>query len=171
MIAWSTVFFSSTDEIIMENVLQSMQTFSSLCGQLEINTARDAFITAICKASLPPHYALSMLNIATPSLNRSTIKILIPFQNSNWVLLKVTVTTRSRTCSTTWIRTVKMISGSKWWQSAPRCPRSLGQLEPSRGLWCSPPKICSAWERFWASRTATALFSAPRGTWFSPLFR
>jgi len=83
MIAWSTVFFSSTDEIIMENVLQSMQTFSSLCGQLEINTARDAFITAICKASLPPHYALSMLNIATPSLNRSTIKILIPFQNSN----------------------------------------------------------------------------------------
>ncbi|CAB3383543.1 Hypothetical predicted protein [Cloeon dipterum] len=69
--ALSPLLEASTDEIIMENVLQSMQTFSSLCGQLEINTARDAFITAICKASLPPHYALSMLNIVTPSLNRS----------------------------------------------------------------------------------------------------
>jgi len=70
---FKTTLFFSTDEIIMENVLQSMQIFGSLCGQLEINTARDAFITAICKASLPPHYALSMLNIVTPSLNRSNL--------------------------------------------------------------------------------------------------
>lgn len=57
-------FFSgipSTDESATENVLKAIQTFASLCGQLELQTPRDAFITAICKASLPPHYALTVL--------------------------------------------------------------------------------------------------------------
>lgn len=30
---------------------------------LDIQTPRDAFITAICRSSLPPHYALSVLNM------------------------------------------------------------------------------------------------------------
>jgi hypothetical protein len=51
--------------------------YASLCGHLEINTARDAFITAICKASLPPHYALTMLNIAAPGGPRSMYCIII----------------------------------------------------------------------------------------------
>ena len=32
-----------------------------MCGLLDLHTPRDAFITAICKASLPPHYALTVL--------------------------------------------------------------------------------------------------------------
>lgn len=28
---------------------------------MELQTPRDAFITALCKASLPPHYALTVL--------------------------------------------------------------------------------------------------------------
>lgn len=51
----------STDESATENVLKSIQTFASLCGQLDLQAPRDAFITAICKASLPPHYALTVL--------------------------------------------------------------------------------------------------------------
>lgn len=35
---------------------------ASLCGRLGLVTPRDAFITAICKASLPPHYALTVLS-------------------------------------------------------------------------------------------------------------
>lgn len=51
----------STDESATENVLKEIQMFASLCGLLELQTPRDAFITAICKASLPPHYALTVL--------------------------------------------------------------------------------------------------------------
>lgn len=45
--------------------MKSIQTYASLCGQLNLDTPRDAFITAICKSSLPPHYALTVLNTVT----------------------------------------------------------------------------------------------------------
>lgn len=62
LIRESNLFFViSTDESATENVLKAIQTFASLCGQLDLQTPRDAFITAICKASLPPHYALTVL--------------------------------------------------------------------------------------------------------------
>ena len=54
---------AATDETVTENVLKAMQNYAALCGLLELNIPRDAFITAICKASLPPHYALSVLNM------------------------------------------------------------------------------------------------------------
>jgi hypothetical protein len=57
---------ASTDEAVTENILKSMQTFTSLCGGLELSTPRDAFITAICKASLPAHYTLTVLNTNPP---------------------------------------------------------------------------------------------------------
>lgn len=60
--ALSPLIDASTDESITENVLKAIQTYTSLCGQLELDTPRDAFITAICKSSLPPHYALTVLN-------------------------------------------------------------------------------------------------------------
>lgn len=56
----------STDESATEGILKSMQIFASLCGQIEMNIPRDAFITALCKASLPPHYTLTVLNSQTP---------------------------------------------------------------------------------------------------------
>ncbi|XP_020288600.1 protein MON2 homolog isoform X3 [Pseudomyrmex gracilis] len=59
--ALSPLIDASTDESATENVLKSIQTFASLCGQLDLQAPRDAFITAICKASLPPHYALTVL--------------------------------------------------------------------------------------------------------------
>ncbi|XP_015608910.1 protein MON2 homolog isoform X3 [Cephus cinctus] len=59
--ALSPLVDASTDESATENVLKAIQTFASLCGLLDLQTPRDAFITAICKASLPPHYALTVL--------------------------------------------------------------------------------------------------------------
>lgn len=63
--ALSPLIDASTDESITENVLKSIQTYASLCGELNLDTPRDAFITAICKSSLPPHYALTVLNTVT----------------------------------------------------------------------------------------------------------
>uniref|UniRef100_A0A1B6LWA5 Protein MON2 homolog n=1 Tax=Graphocephala atropunctata TaxID=36148 RepID=A0A1B6LWA5_9HEMI len=60
--ALSPLIDASTDETTSENVLKAIQTFASICGRLELQTPRDAFITAICKASLPPHYTLTVLN-------------------------------------------------------------------------------------------------------------
>lgn len=42
---------------------------ASLCGRLGLVTPRDAFITAICKASLPPHYALTVLSSSAANLS------------------------------------------------------------------------------------------------------
>lgn len=54
-----------------------MQTLASLAGHLELNTPRDAFITAICKASLPPNYTLAVLNTFAPSLGKKILAFII----------------------------------------------------------------------------------------------
>ncbi|KAG8199888.1 hypothetical protein JTE90_015878 [Oedothorax gibbosus] len=60
--AFTLLIEASTDETATENILKAMQIYSSLCGTLNMNVPRDAFITAMCKASLPPHYTLTVLN-------------------------------------------------------------------------------------------------------------
>uniref|UniRef100_A0A8B9GNL9 Protein MON2 homolog n=1 Tax=Astyanax mexicanus TaxID=7994 RepID=A0A8B9GNL9_ASTMX len=60
--ALSLLLDASTDETATENILKAELTMASLCGRLGLVTPRDAFITAICKASLPPHYALTVLS-------------------------------------------------------------------------------------------------------------
>ncbi len=57
------MYFSldSTDESATEAILKCEQIYANLCGKLEMTTPRDAFITALCKASLPPHYTLTVL--------------------------------------------------------------------------------------------------------------
>ncbi|XP_076369562.1 mon2 homolog, regulator of endosome-to-Golgi trafficking isoform X2 [Tachypleus tridentatus] len=62
--ALSLLLDASMDETATENILKTMQTYTNLCGQLEMVIPRDAFITAMCKASLPPHYTLTVLNTA-----------------------------------------------------------------------------------------------------------
>ncbi|XP_036996193.1 protein MON2 homolog isoform X3 [Artibeus jamaicensis] len=53
------------DEAATENILKAELTMAALCGRLGLVTSRDAFITAVCKGSLPPHYALTVLNATT----------------------------------------------------------------------------------------------------------
>nr|CAH7751143.1 unnamed protein product [Callosobruchus chinensis] len=67
--ALSPLVDASTDESITENVLKAIQTYTALCGLLDLYTPRDAFITAICKSSLPPHYALMVLNTVTSGVS------------------------------------------------------------------------------------------------------
>ncbi|XP_042637142.1 protein MON2 homolog [Orycteropus afer afer] len=63
--ALSLLLDASTDEAATENILKAELTMAALCGRLGLVTSRDAFITAICKGSLPPHYALTVLNNTT----------------------------------------------------------------------------------------------------------
>lgn len=69
--ALSPLIDASTDESATENVLKEIQSFASLCGLLDLQTPRDAFITAICKASLPPHYALTVLYSAPQGMTNA----------------------------------------------------------------------------------------------------
>ncbi|XP_033121689.1 protein MON2 homolog isoform X2 [Anneissia japonica] len=64
--ALSLLLEACTDETGTQSILKSLEVYASLCGKLGMTVARDAFITCLCKASLPPHYALTVLNIATP---------------------------------------------------------------------------------------------------------
>ncbi|KAM4882348.1 protein MON2 homolog isoform 2-T2 [Thomomys bottae] len=63
--ALSLLLDASTDEAATENILKAELTMAALCGRLGLVTSRDAFITAICKGSLPPHYTLTVLNATT----------------------------------------------------------------------------------------------------------
>ncbi|CAB1323433.1 unnamed protein product [Coregonus sp. 'balchen'] len=64
-----------TDETATESILKAELTMASLCGRLGLVTPRDAFITAICKASLPPHYALTVLSSNAANLNNKAYSI------------------------------------------------------------------------------------------------
>ena len=63
-VAFTFTFFSvfSTDEQATESILKAQQSYVNLAGLLDLKTTRDAFVTALCKASLPPHYQLLVLN-------------------------------------------------------------------------------------------------------------
>ena len=72
----------STDESATEAILKAVQSYSHLCGKLELFTPRDAFITALCKSSLPPHYSLTVLNPASASHAGQNNSHAIPRGNS-----------------------------------------------------------------------------------------
>ncbi|XP_030626917.1 protein MON2 homolog isoform X1 [Chanos chanos] len=73
--ALSLLLDASTDETATENILKAEMTMAALCGRLGLVTPRDAFITAICKASLPPHYALTVLNSNAANISNKTYSI------------------------------------------------------------------------------------------------
>lgn len=52
---------TSCDEAVTDSLLKCISSYAVLCGQLNMCTPRDAFITVICKGSLPPHYTLTVL--------------------------------------------------------------------------------------------------------------
>uniref|UniRef100_A0A3B3QB26 Protein MON2 homolog n=1 Tax=Paramormyrops kingsleyae TaxID=1676925 RepID=A0A3B3QB26_9TELE len=72
--ALSLLLDASTDESATESILKAELTMAALCGRLGLVTPRDAFITAICKASLPPHYALTVLSSSATSLSTYSIQ-------------------------------------------------------------------------------------------------
>uniref|UniRef100_A0AAQ5ZDL8 Protein MON2 homolog n=1 Tax=Amphiprion ocellaris TaxID=80972 RepID=A0AAQ5ZDL8_AMPOC len=92
--ALSLLLDASTDETATENILKAELTMASLCGRLGLVTPRDAFITAICKASLPPHYALTVLssntaNLSTYSIQGQSVQIISPSSESHQQVVAV----------------------------------------------------------------------------------
>uniref|UniRef100_A0A8C2DLV3 Protein MON2 homolog n=1 Tax=Cyprinus carpio TaxID=7962 RepID=A0A8C2DLV3_CYPCA len=73
--ALSLLLDASTDETATESILKAELSMASLCGRLGLVTPRDAFITAVCKASLPPHYALTVLSSSATSLSNKVYSI------------------------------------------------------------------------------------------------
>ncbi|XP_031571220.1 protein MON2 homolog isoform X2 [Actinia tenebrosa] len=70
----SLLLESSNDETGTEAILKSFQMFSNVCGVLSLTTPRDAFITSLCKAALPPHYTLTIVNPHSGKAQVSYIK-------------------------------------------------------------------------------------------------
>ena len=64
--AMALLLDAATEDATAENILKAICVFSSLAARLQLPQLRDSYITAVCKASLPPHYTLSVLK-ATPS--------------------------------------------------------------------------------------------------------
>lgn len=52
-----------------------MQSYTRLTGLLGLTTPRDAFVTALCKASLPPYYTLTVLNESAGDNNGTSTTI------------------------------------------------------------------------------------------------
>ncbi|XP_031754735.1 protein MON2 homolog isoform X3 [Xenopus tropicalis] len=73
--ALSLLLDASTDETATENILKAEMTMAALCGKLGLVTPRDALITAICKGSLPPHYALTVLNTSSAAICNKSYSI------------------------------------------------------------------------------------------------
>ena len=67
--------FYSNDESVTEAILKSYQLYANVCGILNLTTPRDAFITSLCKAALPPHYTLTVLNPHSGTAQVSYVKI------------------------------------------------------------------------------------------------
>lgn len=51
----------SCDETATEAILKSIQIYITLCGDLNMITARDAFVLTLCKSTLPSQYAVHVL--------------------------------------------------------------------------------------------------------------
>ncbi|XP_054162002.1 protein MON2 homolog isoform X2 [Oppia nitens] len=71
--AFSLLLDASTDEAITELILSKMKKLAGLYGIYELDEARDATLTSICKSSLPPNYSLSVLNLNQKSDNNSKL--------------------------------------------------------------------------------------------------
>ncbi|KAJ8269821.1 hypothetical protein COCON_G00124280 [Conger conger] len=93
--ALSLLLDASTDETATESILKAELTMASLCGRLGLATPRDAFISAICQASLPPHYTLTALSSSTGLANKAysiqghTVQMISPCSESHQQVVAV----------------------------------------------------------------------------------
>lgn len=71
----SLLLEASNDETATESILKSYQLYANVCGIVNLTTPRDAFITSLCKAALPPHYTLTVLNPHSGTAQVSYVKI------------------------------------------------------------------------------------------------
>ncbi len=58
---YSSTHTHSADEQTTNKILSANTTYINLCGRLQMTSPRDAFLTSLCKASLPPKYLMSLI--------------------------------------------------------------------------------------------------------------
>ena len=58
--------YCSGDEQVSESFLKAHETYVYLCGKMKLAIPRDAFITELCKGSLPPQYAFTLVAAKIP---------------------------------------------------------------------------------------------------------
>ena len=52
--------FRSVDETTTESILKAIQSYSSVSGQFDFMSKRDAFVSCICQAAIPTSYLLAL---------------------------------------------------------------------------------------------------------------
>ena len=58
---WQPFLPPSVDEHTTTMILGAHQSFIQLCGSLGMTAPRDAFLTSLCKACLPPKHAMNLI--------------------------------------------------------------------------------------------------------------
>lgn len=64
--ALSLLLNACGDEQVTEDILKAHETYVYLCGKMKLTIPRDAFITELCKGSLPPQYAFTLVAAKIP---------------------------------------------------------------------------------------------------------
>ncbi|CAF4212457.1 unnamed protein product, partial [Didymodactylos carnosus] len=62
LVTFTLLYDVCYDDTACEHILKVIQTYISLCGLLQMNIQRDAFVTCLCKIALPQHYNIHVLN-------------------------------------------------------------------------------------------------------------
>ncbi|KAI1287236.1 Protein MON2 -like protein [Halotydeus destructor] len=65
--SYSLLLDSSTDETVTDTILKHMEVLASFYGIYGLDAAREAFMIAICRSSLPAGYHLPLLTFTLPS--------------------------------------------------------------------------------------------------------
>ncbi|KAG9321660.1 hypothetical protein KVV02_007459 [Mortierella alpina] len=65
--AFSFFLGSNLDEELFHNIMRAYQNFTSVCGVLQLNIPRDAFLTSLCKNCLPVPPALERSGVPSSS--------------------------------------------------------------------------------------------------------
>ncbi|KAF9274166.1 hypothetical protein BGZ68_000897 [Mortierella alpina] len=69
--AFSFFLGSNLDEELFHNIMRAYQNFTSVCGVLQLNIPRDAFLTSLCKNCLPVPPALEQRSGVPSTSNAS----------------------------------------------------------------------------------------------------
>eukprot|EP01113_Clastostelium_recurvatum_P028234 TRINITY_DN3417_c0_g1_i5.p1 TRINITY_DN3417_c0_g1~~TRINITY_DN3417_c0_g1_i5.p1 ORF type:complete len:1934 (-),score=527.70 TRINITY_DN3417_c0_g1_i5:36-5837(-) len=66
--ALSSVLTRTQDEALVQLILKAQQSFVFSSGALKLPTPRDAFLTSLCKTSLPPNYNMMITMLETETI-------------------------------------------------------------------------------------------------------
>ncbi|KAF9951008.1 hypothetical protein BGZ72_007432 [Mortierella alpina] len=87
--AFSFFLGSNLDEELFHNIMRAYQNFTSVCGVLQLNTPRDAFLTSLCKNCLPVPPALEQRSGVPSSSNTGQEATVSTITEKNMYCLRI----------------------------------------------------------------------------------